>query len=229
MKKLGCTPSVHKETTLSIRNYITPTLVYPPEAAWHKARDSWASKANNEHGCCVTLGVKQLLDCYHALASFDFISIPDSTVILEATQNDALEGWSILECLETWRDKGMFGNKLDAFAAIPLGRPGVLKAMIYELGGVKCGVQLPEDWMQTTTWESDRFAHIAGGHDIVILGYDADWYYGISWGEVVRISQAAIDNHFFELWAPVNELWYKDRETPSGFDSAALIRDTRAL
>jgi hypothetical protein len=48
---------------------------------------------------------------------------------------------------------------------------------------------------------------IDGGHCVMVAGFDADWLYVISWGEVIRVSWDFWDAYCEEAWAVISEDW----------------------
>ena len=228
--KLGCRPSQHFEATLKVSSYVPDKILVPDECNWYGGKDVYSVAGNDVHGCCVTSAASHATECWRAWEKKDFADIPVADVIATAEKYGALEGWSIIECLKAWHRDGLFGSKIPAYAAIPLKKHRIIQACIYEFGGINTACHLPEAWMDTWVWTTDA-GPIAGGHDVVILGYDHESYFGISWGEVVEITQSALDKYFFELWAVVSPLWTSDkrRESPTGIAIDKLVADARAL
>ncbi len=237
--KLGCLPSRHDRRTLQLANY-APTsgkylaLVLPPAQCNYqkiKAATAWGADGNNQFGNCVIACAAHIIDSVTENESgAETPRIPDNLVVQLSRQMGALHGYNILDRLNWWRQRGMWGHQLQAFAAVALHNHPLAQFGINAFGALDIGVNLPLAWQGTATWECGtgrRFDPGSwGGHSVPILGYDATWLYACSWGGIIPMSYDAFDMYVSESYVDLLPEWFaKNNVSPSGLDVTALLSD----
>ncbi len=234
--KLGCMPSRRDKRTLKLANYVA--LPKPPaECRWDKIKASnlWGDDGNSTYGNCVIVCAAHMLDSAIANESDPNAKrISDADVISLSRTMGALNGYNILDRLNWWRKTGMWGHKIQAFASVNLHNRDLIKYTINAFGSIDLAVNLPIAWQGTDTWECGNGRSYNpgswGGHSIPALGYDDSWIYVCTWGEIIPCSWDALDLYFDEQYAVILPEWFAaDAKSPSGFDSAALMKDLVAI
>ena len=116
--------------------------------------------------------------------------------------------------LSSWRSVGMFGNKLAAYAPVHATNTTELQQCIDWFGVAYCGVNLPQPaegqfkqdgtgvWQLTGTSADQQ---IEGGHCIVLVAYDADNLYAVTWGAIVGITYQWWAQYADEAWATITQ------------------------
>lgn len=119
-------------------------------------------------------------------------------------------------------------NKIQAFVEIdPTNIPDVQRA-IYECGVAYIGINLPNSVMNnandaTKPWDVGGDESIAGGHAVVLVGYDTDanLFKLISWGTMYHATEAFILKFCEEAYGMADATWIKS----TGLTSAGLSLD----
>jgi len=150
-------------------------------------------------------------------------------------------GCAMLDVMNRWRQVGLFGRQIGAYAAVTLHDHAEVADAVWLMGSVNAGVQLPLAWQGSATWDVPRrrlrfWQHFQwqpgswGGHDVPIVSYDQNYLYAVTWGQVVRITWAAWDAYFVEAYVAIDALWVNGtKPAPSGFDLSTLMADLQAI
>ena len=232
---LGRLPSKQDPRTLQLANYRTPTLPTPPPSRrWDLAVPTWLQAGNDRLGNCVIATAAHELLCMRANASGATNPITDAAVIELSYAMDAENGYSILDRLKWWQHKGMWSNKLGAYAAIGPEEGDLTQSAIDIFGCADIGINLPRAWQHNEIWDTGHGAAYRagswGGHSVPIVAYDKDYFYVVTWGYVQQMTYDAYATYCDERYAIIDQAWLKpDGRTPSGFDMAALQADLTAL
>jgi hypothetical protein len=106
-----------------------------------------------------------------------------------------------------------------------------LRRVIYECGFVYIGVDLPTSWENTNHWtKTPDEAPIAGGHAIILAGYDMNGFTGISWGEIVTVDISAILQRCDEAYAVMLSTWFETSgKTIAGLSQSDLTAMMQSL
>ncbi|MDE2469901.1 MAG: hypothetical protein KGL35_14460 [Bradyrhizobium sp.] len=249
--KLGCLPPKHDPRTLKLAKYLAPAQLPTPPAStnWRAKKPGWDMLGNDRAGDCTIACVGHLDEVWAANNGDVQLGYTDQQALAEyaaATGYDPNtgandNGAAIIDILNRWRQVGIFGNKLGAYASVTMHDHAEVATAIWLFGGVDAGVQLPLAWQGTKLWTTPshrlRFWQrwqwqpgSWGGHCVSIVDYDAQWLYAVSWGQVVQISWDAWDTFFIEAYACLDSLWTDGtKPAPSGFDIAALNADLQAI
>lgn len=169
-----------------------------------------------------------------ANASRNKTPITDSAIIALSRDMGALHGYNILDRLKYWRRSSMFGNFLWAFAAVDLTNVEAVKSAVNAFGGLDIGVNLPSAWQDSDVWDigSGRGYRPGswGGHSVPIVGYDENYLFVSTWGEIVPMTWAALPVFCDEGYALIDPTWLANGAvTPSNYDLETLHRDLKAL
>lgn len=249
--KLGCLPPKQDPRTLKLAKYLAPSKLPTPPAStnWRAKKTGWDMLGNDTAGDCTIACVGHMNELWSANDGASIPGYSDAQALAEyaaATGYDPNTGANdngavIVDILNRWRNVGIFGNKLGAYAEVALHDHIEVAAATWLFGCLDVGVQLPLAWQGTKLWTmpSHRLRFWQrwqwqpgswGGHCVAIVDYDAQWLYAVSWGQIVQISWGAWDTYFVEAYACLNELWTgPDAKAPSGFDVAALNADLAAI
>jgi hypothetical protein len=138
------------------------------------------------------------------------------------------------DVLEYGRTTGLGGFKLNAWARVSQGEPEHVRQAIYYFGGAYIGMQVTVEaerlFALGQPWDSDWLSPVLGLHCVPIIGYDSDWLYCITWGQVQPMSWRFFARRCDEAYAVVDSEFLTGRGvTPAGFDLATLIADLNQL
>lgn len=108
-----------------------------------------------------------------------------------------------------------------------------VKRAIYETGCAYIGLNLPESCLSEDTsapWSVTYGDPIAGGHAVILCGYDLDGFDLISWGRKYRCTNGFIAQYCEEAYAIADREWIrKTGSTPLGLSIMQLSEMMRAL
>ncbi len=170
----------------------------------------WLMLGNDRYGDCTFAGA------YHAkmaIAQIDGIKEPllsDEEVIkayLDYT-NGQDQGAVESDLLAHWEQNGLFGSKIDAYAPSDHKDFDEIKSIVNTFGFCYIGILVPapcqqqfaehKPWDLTGTPADDQ---IEGGHCVIIVGYDHDTFYVVTWGEIQAVTKRWFEKYLEETWA----------------------------
>jgi len=188
---------------------------------------------NNDYGNCVIVTAAHMILCWQATAAGDTRRITDTAVVELSTEMRALHGYNILDRLRYWRKNQMWANPLWAFASIDTNDPATIKATVNAFGAIDIGVNMPTAWKNKNFWDTGTGRlyrpNSWGGHSVPIVGYDENTATIVTWGELVKITWAALADYCDERYALINPSWLQNQGiTPSQFNLAQLHADLYA-
>lgn len=239
--KLGRKPKVTDRRTLRLAQYLPAQLpALPSNCGWTEAMSNIGAMGNSTIGDCVEAAAGHLLQSWTANANSQVI-IPDSDIIGwysqltgyipgdESTDN----GTDMLVALKAWRNTGLDGHKLAAFASIDPTKSSELQYAIYLLGGAYIGINVPDYAMQTSVWDytTGQPYSVVGGHCVCLLDYSAGgWMWCVTWGQVIPVSLSFLKQFCDEAYGCVStDFLNQSGNTPVGFDVAQMEADANAL
>lgn len=235
--KLGKTTKRIDGRTLKLAKYLPQLPPIPAGCGWTRAMREIGMLGNDTAGDCVEAGYGHLVESWTANTGSEFV-FGDNEVIDSYSSltgyvpgNESTDrGTDMLTALNYWRQTGLSGHKIKAFAEINPANLDQLRAAIYLFGGAYVGVNLPVACMRSSVWDSTSGPY-AGGHCIPLLDYcAAGWFWCITWGQIVPCSAGFIQANCDEAYACVSSNFLnRAGETPVGFDLASLNADLAAV
>lgn len=247
MLKLGKKPVKHDDRTLIFGKYLnTAALPTIPQAqSWDSKVTSWPMMANDQLGDCTIACVGHLIELWTTYSGTQAV-VPDADIIAaysavsgyDPSTGEGDEGAAILDVLNYWRDTGIGGHKVDAFAAVENEDLQHTIAGIYLFGGVNIGVQLPlsaekqigQVWQVTKGLRSRPGSW--GGHCVPIVDYDIpnNTLTCVTWGALQKMTVQFFHKYCDEVYVPLSQDWFNQQNlSPGSFDFAALQADLAGL
>jgi hypothetical protein len=157
----------------------------------------------------------------------------DKLAVGQLQIGDDAVGWSPHDGIDKIALGGaQFRLRLADLRVVGALRPEVLAGLFdFSLGAIDIGVNLPNGWRGADVWEANQGRPGSwGGHSVPLIGYDAEYLYAVSWGQVIPMSYAALDQYVDEAYAVISPDWIaKDGITPSGFDLIKMRADLTAV
>ena len=238
--KLGRKPAtrpvgLHDLTVYGSRPFPTP----PAEVAAPIGVD-WGMDGNNKLGDCVIAGVDHLLAAWNAAFS-EYDPRPTEAAI-ESTYHQLSpgdQGCVEADVLQLWQSKGIFGNRIAAYAPLNHRDNVELKQGVAFYGGVFLGIACPDSAQQEfaqqeetghlVPWTVVPGAQVEGGHCIVAVGYSPTGLLCVSWGAVVEVTWAFCRKYIEEAWCIIPHQLVEKGTDVLGLNLATLQADLAKL
>jgi hypothetical protein len=201
-RKFGKKPARHDPRTLMLAKYLTPALTPPPDNVDYSKgfNINFGMMLNDNLGDCT------IAACGHAIQTWTLdngrmITVPDSSILTgyeqacgyDPSNPSTDQGGDELTVLNYFRQTGIGGHKIMAYADPNPGTILHVKQAITLFGGIYIGFSVPQSFMdqfdagQPITPLADD-GGIIGGHAIWICGYNGEYLIGDTWGSRVLIS-----------------------------------------
>jgi len=252
-RKLGKLPPRVDLRTLKLARYLTPALTPPPAAVyWSKGFPSWGMMLNGANtgtlapqglGCCTIAGPAHADQVWKINSAKNVnlaaITIPDS-VILGAYENwdgyvdgdpSTDNGGVILDVLNDWRQSGLGGHKITAFAVPDPSNVVHIKQGIVLFGLVIIGFNVPQSAMDQNAagqiWDVvSNDGGIVGGHCVAVPDYNPTGPICITWGMRQQMTWAFWAKYCDESYALLSPDWLNSSNfSPEGISLADLQSD----
>jgi hypothetical protein len=139
------------------------------------------------------------------------------------------QGTVIQDAMNYWRRTGVVGHKITAFAEVNVQDVTEVRTALALFGPLSIGVNFPASAMDQFNagepWDVVRNdGGIEGGHCVALVGYDATYYYVVTWGAVQKVTPAWWRKYVEEAWTPLSREWINAQTglDPEGVDLSAL-------
>jgi hypothetical protein len=214
--RTGRLPAEPARPRLELRSALGVTLPPVPVSVEYSAIPNVGMLGNDGAGDCVEAAVghtveqdtvyatgteqvvttEQALGLYTALTGFD-PSDPNTD-----------QGTVVQDALDYWRKTGVFGgHKLAAFAAVKVSDFSEVELAVNLFGQVIIGFNFPDSAMDQFNagqpWTVVKGSPLDGGHCVTLIGYDADWLYVITWGQIQKMDRAFWTKYVDEAWVGI--------------------------
>lgn len=217
----------------NLREYMTSAPTAIPSEVHYAAGVAWGMDLNDTIGDCTIAGVDHLLKAWNSEVP-DIVPTPDDSQI-SATYFQLTggpdSGLVESDVLNHWRTAGLFGTTIDGFAPVTNDFLHIRES-IYWYGASYLGIQCPQSAQQQfaagQVWSVVPNSPIVGGHCIVLTGYDADLFYGVSWGQQISIEPAWLTAYVDEVWAVIAPEFVTEGRGPT-LDIAQLQSDLNVV
>lgn len=237
--KLGRIRPKARPQCLNLEKYfdVSKLASPPPEVVDYapKAMDSLKRMyLNDRYGCCVISGK------YHQVGIW---SGNDSNTAIQGTDNEVYSmyqkicgpgdnGCMINSVLDYFRQNGLPFNgqihKIDGYITADWTNKLLVQVGILLFGGGTIGVNLPQAWTcSNCVWDVTN-SPMVGGHDVCLVGYNAQGVQISTWGSICTITWPAFLSRKYveELYFELGQDWYgNDKLAPNGIDFATLKKD----
>ena len=235
LMKLGREKSPKDRRTISLSDiWKIDALDIPVDCHWDRYISDWGIMGNDRYGNCVTVSKAHMIMAWLSNTRKQDYSIADSYVITESRAIGGLNGFNILASVKLWRKRGFFGDKIWAFADLSLNNALFIQAAVSYFGCVELGVNLPNAWKGADVWNigngRDYTPGSWGGHSVPIVGYDSQYVYVISWGEIIPMTWDALPIFCDEAYTFIDANWLSSTgNTPVGLNLELIHQKLRDI
>lgn len=246
--KLGRKSYTQDERDLKLKNYLdTSQLPLLPPVFGHQVLISnWGMLGNDTVGDCVIAGAdhETLLWCQEGgnpVSFTDVNAINDYSAITGYNPNDpnSDQGTDVRAALKYRQKTGMMdsaGNRHKIGAYLQLDQTNLNEVLMaaYLFSAVGIGINFPSSAMDQFNhgepWTVIKDSEIEGGHYVPILGYDAQYLYCVTWGQIHKMDIEFFKTYCEEAWAILStEFLNGNGLSPEGFNLTQLQVDLAAV
>jgi hypothetical protein len=193
-----------------LASYQTNPLPPAPASVGVPAVPNWLMLANDKYGDCTFAGVVHARMATAQIDGVKFKPPSDKTVVNEYLKftNGRDAGAVEADLLQHWQTQGLFNTKIAGYAPTDKADYDELKSVINTFGLAYIGILVPapamdqfrnhQPWHLTGTPADQQ---IEGGHCVILVGYDNDHFYCITWGEVQAVTKQWLQCYMEESWA----------------------------
>jgi hypothetical protein len=243
--KLGKTPAVYDVRTLQLANYLKPTVLPPPppQYDWSRKVVSWPMMMNNTIGDCTTAAAGHCIEEWTTDVGTPVI-VPDSQIVAaysavsgydpKTGQHDV--GASVVKVLNYWRQSGIGGHTIRAYAALEPGNLDHVRDTVFIFGNCYIGLAMPVSAQRQAIWSvppggpSGQGAPGSwGGHAVPVVAYDPQGLTVVTWGALKRMTWGFWSTYCDEAYALLSDDFLTADKTPGGIDLASLEHDLAAV
>lgn len=238
--KLGKALPKLDQRVAALHNRTTSLPSFPPSCTWQTGI-KYDMLANDQWGDCTCAAVFHMMQTW-----FDNVS---KSAPWQPTDEQVLALYTIVggwpqkddgavetDVLNWWAAHGVpgpDGNPVEIqYMRVDPTQPEWVRYAINEFGGAYIGLALPRSAQAQVSvggpWDvvSDAPQRLTaagswGGHAVNLVGYDADGFTCVTWGDTQYMTNEFFDEYCDEAYAVVSPLW----TVPHGLDIASLAAD----
>lgn len=245
--KLGKTPARPGAVSLKLSDYLTDDVpAHPVTFGHYQLVDDFPMFGNDQYGDCVWAGAGHETQIFtaegHGSAVFtdaEILKAYSDVTGFNPDDPDTDQGTDMEQAAAYRRKTGLVDTSgkrhiIGAYTDLGVGNDSEVETAAWLFGGVGVGWELPQSAMnqfnEGKPWTVSRsHTKILGGHYVPIVGADADWLYGISWGKVIPIDRKFLKKYMDEgiAYVSVEILW--GGKSLEGFTNTQLLGDLRGI
>jgi hypothetical protein len=244
--KLGKRPAKHDSRTLQLANYTAKVAPAPPKHDdWEKKVHRWPMMMNDTVGDCTCACAGHMIEQWTTYSKTQLtptdrqvIAVYSAITGYDPATGSNDDGAAILDVLNYWRNKGVAGHKIMAFATLDPSSRTEVEDSVFLFGNCYLGVQLPVSAQTQTVWAVPPGGTAGpgapgswGGHAIPVVAYDQRGLTVVTWGALQRMTWGFLYAYCDEAYAVLSQDWISQTTdlAASGFNLAALRSDLRNL
>ena len=236
--KLGRKAVKTDSRTLCLGTYLAPALPDPPPTVnWTKGQTAWGMLDNDTLGDCTIAGAMHAIEGW-GLNSGHLLTFTDQDAVnyyeqfdgYNQAEPDSDQGGVLLDVLNKWRQQGINGHKVMAFASVSPANLTEVKQALSLFGPLYTGLNFPNSAMGQSEWVVTTDTSIDGGHCVVLIGYNETGPVAISWGALYQMTWEFFAKYFDEVYAAISPDWFEASGVdPTGLNLAQLQEDLKAI
>jgi hypothetical protein len=183
---------------LKLANYRVKAAPAPPATyVWDWGSVAWGMHANDRLGDCVVAAAANRVEafCFRssspvAISDADCLSVYSAACGYNPNDPSSDGGCDPTIVEQYLVSNGLAGHRIDAYASIDTSAGfDLLKDAVNWFGAVNLEIVIPSNMIWQAVWEAPAAGWTeAAGHEIELIGYDADNFYCVTWGYVQKVS-----------------------------------------
>jgi hypothetical protein len=245
MRKLGRRAVKWDSRRLMLSRYLPAAITTPPPVSvdWSDKLTQFGSMLNTELGCCTISGLGHAIQIWTANNGAE-LTLPDSDILAayeswcgyNPADPSTDQGGVEESVLDQFRKNGLGGQTLTAYADATPSNLTLVKQGINIFLGSYIGMNVTNQVMNVDAedpaipWDTNGDTTSAGGHAVYVVGYDASYFYFISWGQVYKMTKAYwlanVDEAHFLV---ASDMFGAGGNDPQGLNISQLQADAAAI
>lgn len=229
---LGRLPPKRSYKIPSLSKYTRAIALPQPPVVCTPPCVSFGMCLNDQIGDCTIAGVAHLIQLWNGnvLTDAQVLTAYEQIGGYDPAKPDSDQGCAETDVLTAWMTSGISNDTLAGYTSLNVTDLDEIRDAINWFGAVYIGLNLPQSAESNTTlWDVLPNDPIAGGHCVILVGYD-DHFYAVSWGMLIPCTVAFLGAYMEEAYAPLNKDYVANNgKTPSGLDWSALETDMALL
>jgi hypothetical protein len=234
----GRLPAVMPVGLRDLTWYVAGSLPKPPAVVAVPDGVSWGMLGNDQYGDC---GVAGFSHGAMAVAADLKSTVPPALAsaddivkyYLKYTRNKDT-GVVLSNFLAYIKKTGFLGYKIDAYAPVSVSDIPTLQFVIdaYDFAyvGITVTQAMEEKFSQHLPWTLDVLSSpVAGGHCVVLVGYDSNYLYAVTWGGIQAIPYSTWAHIADESWAIIPTVMDAAKRGGHGVAIDAIQADLKLL
>lgn len=241
----GRRPALFPALLQDLRFYVAGALPTPPPSVAVPVVANpgdltlWGMGGNDRYGDCGVIGLVHGQMAVASILGLNGVSFPNAQQVIDyylrytKGQDSGVVLSDFLKSVQSDQN-GMYGELVDAYAPVAVQDIPTLQYAINEYGFAYVGVTVTQGMEDASnagqpwtldTWNSPQL----GGHCIVLVGYDTNYLYAITWGEIQKIPYSTWHYCGDEAWAVVSGYQTQAGSDGRGVSYEALKTDLARL
>jgi hypothetical protein len=218
-RRLGKLPAQPARPQLRLAEIATTLPAAPPSADFYTAVPAWPMYGNDRYGDCVEAGTGHHVEQITRYGQGATVEVTDAAVLgmysavtgFNPADPNSDQGTNVQDALTWWRKApGLAGHSITAYASVDLNNAVEIKQAIAGFGAVGIGFNFPayamDQFNAGKPWDVQKAnASIEGGHYVIVAGYDATYFYVITWGAVQKMTPAFFRKYVDEGWVVIDD------------------------
>jgi hypothetical protein len=242
--KLGKLDPKRDARTLQFKDYLITLPPIPAAVDWTEKVATWGMLANDAVGDCTVASGYHLDEVWTANTSTEVIAtdaqaLADYSAISGYTPDnpDSDTGCALIDVLNYWRQTGLNGRKIMAYAQVNCKNITRMKTAVALFGGIYLGIQVPSRAMDQFNagqpWTDTSPDDIEGGHGVPGVAYGNSGIDGltlVTWGAKQFASWDWLAKYLDEAYVILSPDWFAaNNVSPANFNLDQLQIDLKAV
>jgi hypothetical protein len=235
--KLGKLPAELPAGLGMLADYLTDPLPAAPASVAVPKIKTWGMYGNSTHGDCTFAG---MVHAFMATAAdekeIETFPTAQQTIDAYMAYNQGKDvGCVEATLLQNWKAQSILGREIVAYAPVNIANHDEIKQVIHNYGFVYIGALIAQSaenqFSQGKPWDVTNTPadnQIVGGHCVILVGYDENYFYAITWGQVQKVTPAWLTKFMDEAWAVITPEVSK-KGSYNGLNIAQLEADINNL
>lgn len=243
--KLGKRTPHHDPRTLQMAKYLKAEYLpqIPDAKDWTPQGVDWGMMLNDNIGDCTCAAAGHLIMEWTGNTG-KVTEVPDNNILqayeavsgYDPSDPQSDQGAVETDVLNYWRQSGISGHKILAYAALEPNNQDHVRLSIWLFGGCYIGLALPFSAQTQDVWAVPPGGTVAsgapsswGGHAVPVVAYDQAGLTVITWGAAKRMTWGFWQAYCDEAYAVLSDDFMKNGPngmiSPNGIDLNTLTND----